>query len=589
MIKLLNLLKRPISLCKIIGILAIGWNIGNQALAHAYESPPFSPFHVELLTSTTHLGKNTSILMGIKLNLNSGWHMYAPQKDSSFTPPYVKDVGSINIQALQLLWPKAQEIEENKIKALTYEGDTLFPLIVSILSHKQDAFLKATFSFVACHTKGQCIPFTVPLFYTLEPGDITQTTSTTILQDALKEASSEPQKSSTFTSFFQTFHTMSILLLGAFVGGFLLNFMPCVLPVLSIKIFSLLKKKASMAFFETHHLRLRFLISFLGIFSFFILFSLITIIMKRFGHTLGWGFQFQQPIFLFFMVGILSIFGLNLWGFFEINLPIRFLTWMGDLSTRLTKQEEENPCKNEKENIFPTPHYSSKFFLKDFFSGLLTAVLATPCTAPFLGVALGASLTQSYLGIFLIFLMIGMGLGFPYLLLLSFPQTLKILPKPGTWMEKLKKALAIGLWGTALWLSFILLSPILITDKSDNTFTQSNLKWHPFKEEDILPLLHEGKSVLVNITASWCLTCKANEFLVFEDKKTQKLLEEKEVHLMQGDWTRPNSQIQLFLKKYHRAGIPFTIYYSPRYPTGIVLPELLTTTIVEEIINSISN
>ncbi len=325
------------------------------------------PLQAQIISSSTHLGQKNSVLMGIKVSMATGWQIYAPQQDSSFSPPRIEDVGSTNISKMQILWPKALQKIQSGLKALVYEGDQIFPLLVSIQSDQQDAFLKAKFSFVGCKA-GQCVPFSIPVSYVLKQGEGKPTSEAASLEIALKNSSYKPRVESQQCSLTQgAICTTSIILLFSFLGGFLLNFMPCVLPVLSFKIFALLKKKASMEFIEIRHLRVRFLMSFLGILSFFILFSFATILMKAFGHTLGWGIQFQQPLFLGIMILILSAFGLSLWGFFEVRLSSGFLSWVDSISTKLSNKTW-GPFKEA--------------IIKDFFSGLLTALLATPCTAP---------------------------------------------------------------------------------------------------------------------------------------------------------------------------------------------------------------
>lgn len=333
------------------------------------------------------------------------------------------------------------------------------------------------------------------------------------------------------------------ILIIAFLGGLILNVMPCVLPILSLKVLSVIKHGGKdhrihrAAIFKT------FLASALGIvFSFLVLASALSA-LKAAGQTIGWGIQFQHPGFLIFLMTILTLFALNLWGLFEIRLP-RFIAHhtarFGDKSTRIG----------------------------DFLSGAFVALLAMPCTAPFLGTAVGFALAGSVADIFVIFTALGIGLASPYLVLSVFPQVFRRMPAPGRWMLRVRQVLGVFLFATALWLAHV-----LVTISTQPTLDSG---WQTFHEALIAPAVDSGQTVVVDITADWCLTCKTNKRLVLDQKDIVAALSGPNILRLQGDWTARDESIAAYLRRHGRYGVPFNIVYGPGAPDGIILSELLT-------------
>lgn len=327
----------------------------------------------------------------------------------------------------------------------------------------------------------------------------------------------------------------------AFLGGLILNLMPCVLPVLSLKILSVAShggKESRREIFAN------FMASAAGILASFWLMAATVVGLKAVGNTVGWGIQFQHPAFLVFLIAVLLAFAVNMWGLFEIPLP-RFIAKHG----------------SRKSGDEPT-------MLGHFLTGAFATLLATPCTAPFLGTAVGFALAGSTLDIFAIFTFLGLGLAFPYILLALSPKLFKRLPKPGKWMVTLRRALALALLLTALWLMTVL-SAVVTTRTLD-------IGWQTFDEALIATAVADGKTVIVDVTADWCLTCKANKRLVLEQSEVQAALAAENIVRLQADWTLRDEEIATYLRKYGRYGIPFNIVYGPEAPEGIVLPELLS-------------
>ena len=344
------------------------------------------------------------------------------------------------------------------------------------------------------------------------------------------------------SSFSLTVLTMMAI---ALIGGFILNMMPCVLPVLSLKILHFL----SQAGVEKRKMRHSFLMSCAGIiFSFWCL-AAATIILKVIGAEIGWGIQFQYPPFLIFLIIVLLAFALNLFGLYQIILPAR----LNSLIDRLISKQHSN-------------HHRSAFL-----NGALTTLLATPCSAPFVGTAISFALSHSIISIFMIFTCLGIGLATPYFLIAVFPGATQFLPKPDKWMLKVKYGMGIMLCLTAAWLSLILGTPGLFSDAIQS---ENRLSWHTFDPEALPSLITDGKTVLVDITADWCLTCKINEKIAFDNQEVIERLSDDTLYLMRGDWTRPDPRISAFLREYRHYGIPFNILFKPE-GDYIILPELL--------------
>lgn len=336
-------------------------------------------------------------------------------------------------------------------------------------------------------------------------------------------------------------HVDPYILILALIGGLILNLMPCVLPVLSIKILSVLSHGGKDHTIHRAEIFRNFMASAAGIvFSFWIL-ALGLSWLKNAGQSIGWGIQFQSPLFLLLMMLVLVFFSINLWGSFEIPLP------------RLIAKHMPR-------------HQTEPTLLGHFLSGAFATLLATPCTAPFLGTAVGFALARETFDILIVFTFMGIGLALPYIVLAFSPKVFKYMPKPGAWMVKLKKALALVTALTAVWLLNVLVSVTTEPTLDDG--------WTKFDESLIKTAVQDGRTVVVDVTADWCLTCKANKRLVFESQEVEDAIFVPNVLRLQADWTHHDETISAYLKKYGRYGIPFNIIYGPAVPDGIILSEL---------------
>lgn len=389
-------------------------------------------------------------------------------------------------------------------------------------------------------------------------------------------------------------NSLGLMFLFALIGGLILNIMPCVLPILSLKVMSVLGLHGQ----KRLHISGQFLTTAAGIiFSFFML-ALLLLALKTGGMQVGWGFHFQQPYFIVFLVLALTLFTASMWDILHFTLPG---SW-----NFLTKEYKHST-------------------LNHFLTGCFATLLATPCTAPFLGTAAGFALSQSGIIILGMFVTMGIGMAIPYLILALIPGLVFLLPKPGRWMVTFKYSMGVLMALTALWLIwvlsvewgktsalwlFIICSTLLVflaysqhtkrwlilfgalaflvSSLLANTMPNKpidNSFWVAFDEKAIPSYLEQGKTVFIDITAAWCLTCKYNKISVLNQPSIQALLKQPNVIAMKGDWTNKDPAIEQFLARHKRAGVPFNIIYSPNVPQGLVLPELLSIKTVRDAFN----
>jgi len=332
--------------------------------------------------------------------------------------------------------------------------------------------------------------------------------------------------------------------------------MPCVLPVLSLKMIQLINYRDQNQF----NFRLKIFFNVFGILTTFICFAISTYFIKTAGDMVGWGIQFQSEYFLIFMITLTLIFSLNLFGIFQFYLPSRFLSILS---------------------------YRANGFAGDFLTGMFLTLLATPCTAPLVGTAVGFALAGTTFEIFTIFIVMGLGLSFPLIMFSLFPNIISFIPKPGNWFVLFKKLMALLLLGTAIWLTSILvkLNNDFFYSSKSNIDNQITSNWDIANNIE-LPnqLARQGKIVFIDITADWCLTCKVNKFLVTDTKDVTELFQKHKVTVLRLDWTKPNDEIKIFLSRKRRYGIPFNEIYGPSLPNGKIFPELLNLDTIKEYI-----
>ena len=391
----------------------------------------------------------------------------------------------------------------------------------------------------------------------------------------------------------------------AFLGGIILNAMPCVFPILSIKILGFIEQSQG----SKERLIQHGLIFSAGVLTTFLAISWILIFLKSSGEAIGWGYQLQSPwvvsllIYLFVAIGIV----------FMSNIVLG--SSLGNLGALVKNRND---------------------LLSSFFTGVLAVIVASPCTAPFMGPALGLALLQPGLKSIFIFLALGLGFSFPYLMLSMYPQLLSKLPKPGEWMQTFKQIMAFPMWAAALWLTWVLSAQInmqavfavlvgallialalwlmektqssgqlarritvlfslglmvfslwLIPFNQDNESSNLRNEINNFTAQKLSSLRSEKKAIFVNFTADWCITCKVNEAIALDQDSVKKLLDQKDIVYLKADWTRKDHEIASVLATYGRTGVPLYLLFPP-VGDPIILPELLTEDLLLDFLNEIN-
>ena len=326
----------------------------------------------------------------------------------------------------------------------------------------------------------------------------------------------------------------------ALLGGLILNLMPCVLPVLSIKVLGF----ASHGSHDMRAMRMHGALYALGVIASFWLLAALFAALKALGNQIGWGFQLQSPTFVALLALLFLALALNLSGVFEFG---RFLPARIAAARRGDARAES------------------------FLTGVLAVAIASPCTAPFMGAALGYTLAESAWTGWLVFTALGAGMAAPYVVLAWHPQWLRRLPKPGPWMIRLKHVLAVPLYATVVWLVWVLGAQLGPTAPAP----QAGGAWEPYSAARVDELAAAGRPVFVDFTAAWCVTCQVNKQLVLARPEIERVFGERGVTLLRADWTRRDDEITRALAALGRKGVPVYALYAPgRKPQ--LLPEILT-------------
>lgn len=637
-----------------------------------------------LITATTAAGEQEQLRFGLEIELEEGWKTYWRSPGEGGYPPRLDWQGSDNIAKAEIGWPAPARFEILGIDSVGYEERVIYPITVTPERPGEAVTAKLSLDYLTC--KDVCIPQRADLTLTLpsgtagpseqafdldkargqipappaaefaiteasiRPGDGNrwwlglETGAPLQRPDAFIEASGQafafgaperlgPNRMRLPVLYAETepaalagetitvtltdtgraleqavtvtaaagsggsgMTAWALMLLTALAGGLILNLMPCVLPVLSIKVLSLVKHGGG----AQGAARSSFLATAAGILVSFGLLAAGAIALREAGIAVGWGIQFQEPLFIAFMALICVLFAANLWGLFEVPMPATF----GRLG-------------EGRAGAFAT--------------GMFATLLATPCSAPFVGTAVAFALGHGWVETLAIFLAMGLGLALPYLAIAVRPQIATALPKPGRWMLWLRVVLGFALIATALWLGSILLSlagevaaaalaalslamlvwlwqaaarwrlpgavaviaagiALPAALPSANPADREALAgvWQPFSQDRLAELVGDGETVLVDVTADWCITCQVNKSAVLDRGAVAAQLKQGDVVALRADWTRPNPAIQTYLASFGRYGIPFNAVYGPKAPGGIALPELLSESAVLSAIEAAS-
>lgn len=334
------------------------------------------------------------------------------------------------------------------------------------------------------------------------------------------------------------------MLLVAFMGGVILNVMPCVLPVLSLKLASVISHGGG----HNSQIRWSFLATAAGVIASFIVLGIVLLALRNAGIAIGWGIQFQQPVFLILAALAIGFFGLVMLDIAILPVPGFVQNWGRALPSGL---------------------------VGDFVSGALATLLATPCSAPFVGTAVAFALTATGEMLMLIFVVMGAGLALPWIAVAARPSLVGFLPRPGRWLIALKRVLAGGLFATSFWLITVLATHVSSNSAPDGQWQA----WAPGLAEEKAAL---GQVVFVDVTADWCITCQTNKAFVINTEQVMEEFRARDVVLLRADWTKPDDEISQYLALNGRYGIPFNMIYGPAAPQGIPLGEILTTSMVLE-------
>ena len=649
---------------------------------------------VTLVSSMDEYGPLTqSFFVALDFKLTPHWHVYWKNSGDSGTPPVLDWENTKNLSFSDILWPRPKRIPAPPLMSYGYEERVLLPVEVKIPPEtKEELIVKLRANWLIC--KVECVPenknfelrikkantekssveaadiqkflstrpeniTSIKTSFTKSPTEYILTTQST-LQDVfsdLKEAyffdeeglrikHAAPQKfklinnqefslqlnrddnddnskttlsgiieltkndgslQSIIIQANETLISSSISfwlsLVFSFLGGLLLNLMPCVFPVLFIKLYSLTKSKD----LSSDHRKNEGWVYTAGVVSSFWILALLLFLLKKAGLAVGWGFQLQSPAFIAVAFLLFISLALSLAGLFEFG---------GSFVSAGQNLTQKNGFKGS------------------FFTGALATLVATPCSAPFMGTAVGYALTRQSWEAFPIFTLLGLGLAFPYIFIAYFPKLLNFIPKPGIWMERLKEFFAFTLLGTSIWLlwifgtqrgsdamisllsaglflsfilwsfkiqskiiktlilvlslSFLLLSfSNSLTSKNDHGSQgeSSHLLWKSFHPEELQQDLASGKSIFIDFTATWCLTCQVNKKLVLHTPEAEELFKKTNTVLIRADWTNYDAAITKALSQFSRQSVPVYVYY-PATKAGEkrsfqLLPELLNLKIIE--------
>jgi len=568
--------------------------------------PPEASMHY----SEGALSENSEITVDIVIPDN--WHVNANVAADEFLKPSSVEIGARGIEFGEPKWPEPIK-EYNEVlefENLVFKGHFQIKIPVKAVADGYDSLTtNATFHYQACDNSICLAPASVDIRIGKNKAVIPKANSAADLKK--NDEGNGTQESNNAAS-------VALLLFFAFVGGIILNLMPCVLPVLSLKLFSLIKQAGQ----SRSRLVALGIATTAGILASFWTLAGIVAAIKAGGGAAGWGMQFQSPGFIAFMIVILTAFAMSFFGVFEVWLP-------GSATTKMD-------AAGHKAGLVGA-----------FFTGALLVLLSTPCSAPFLGTAMGFAFTASTPVLFLFFTAAGLGLALPYLLVSAFPATLKVLPKPGKWMVTLQKAMGILLLATVAWLLWIvneqagemgvalfvgfILGTVVVSfaigkiappgknfksevlgltggaiafafawftniapqyekvldERFNARMAQQVLEggWYRYSPELVAEFAKAGKTVFIDVSADWCLTCKANEAAVLSDPALLQKLDSAGVVRMKADWTRETPEVNALLRSMGKSGVPaYAIYPKGDKSKQVVLPELLTSGLILEAI-----
>ena len=591
------------------------------AFAQEFNMNNMPPPEASMHYSAGALAKGSSVTVDITIPDN--WHVNANVAADEFLKPSSIEISAQGIHFGEPKWPEPlkEYSEALDLENLVFKGHFQIKLPIEGVDNNYDSLTtSATFHYQACDNSICLAPSKVTFGVNTTEFAKKNSLQSSSLKKNDDDIQSAPEIAQDHFAEESSAGTL-ILLLSALLGGIILNLMPCVLPVLSLKLFSLIKQAGE----SRKRLLTLGIATTAGILTSFWVLAGIVAVIKAGGGNAGWGMQFQSAGFIAFMVVILTAFAMSFFGVFEIWIP-------GSATTRMDFTSRKQG------------------FAGAFFTGALLVLLSTPCSAPFLGTAMGFAFTTSTPVLFLFFTAAGVGLALPYMLVSAFPKVLKVFPKPGAWMVTLQKIMGVLLLATIVWLlwivheqagnfgvgifaaisllsialsfaigniappgvaffrevlavggSVILLFVIWFAFASPKYEDEVNARfkarsvqlvtedgWYRYTPELIEDFAKAGRTVFIDATADWCITCKANEAAVLNREDFRHAMDSLNVALVKADWTRETPEVTKLLRSMGKSGVPaYAIYPAGDQSKQIVLPELLTTSaIVEKIAGS---
>jgi len=595
--------------------------------------------HVQLLAEQDTVAAGNTFWVGIDFLPDEGWHFYWQNPGDSGLAPRIKWDLPSSVRAGDIQWPFPSHINLGPLTSYGYEHETLLlvPITIDKNSSLTNINLHAHVDWLTC--KDICIPgkaeFNLPL--TVVKDSVVAFNSAKFIFDKARQGlpqvnpsitsqvfingnqwhlliqapsqaqgeiyfyplrddvieHAQPQITRTASNNFEVLLTKSHLYQGdlkvlegvavnpngwdeqgtkaiiiqapvveeplhisfliaclfALIGGLILNLMPCVLPVLSIKVLHLIERHPDKRIALRHSLLYA-----LGILASVWALALLLFILKSAGQFAGWGFQFQSPIFVIAVALILFVLSLNLFGVFEFSAPA-----ISGLS-------------------------GAQGYQASFISGIITTIVASPCTAPFMGAALTAAISQPNLVGFGIFTCLGLGLALPFIILSAFPSLLSFVPKPGLWMIRLKQFFGIILLVCVIWLLWVFSLETGMSNLSSLHQSSNEIQWQAYSPMAVSEARGQGKAVFIDFTAAWCINCQVNDRLVLQSPDVVRAFKENSISAFKADWTKYDPVITKALAIFGRNSIPVYVYYAPNADTPIILPQVITPkTILEKI------
>ncbi len=620
---------------------------------------------ISLIKDHSDFVPGTSINIGLKVSMDKGWHTYWRNPGDSGGPIVIDWDLPKGFSVSDIKWPLPEKIEYPPLMTYGYEDFVIYPMVLSIPADYSDDYFEMAADILICadvcipesgkissnlldiesdsliyewleSIPSKSLPITTSLndnnleirftfdkeikeiyFFPDENNSIDYSSkqdfykkdddyflSIKLFNDEFQNVSGVLDidgtgynvSNGTFEDFNEEGLSLITALIFALIGGLILNLMPCVFPVISLKVLSFV----SMGGSSLRKIRKHALVFTVGVIASFMLIALTIVLLKQAGNFVGWGFQLQSPL----IVGLLSL--------VMVFISLVLIT-DNSFGESLTKLGNIGGSENG--------YYSS------FLTGVLAVVVASPCTAPFMGAALGYALIQPSGETVPIFLSLSLGFSLPYLLLAANPKLIDFLPKPGDWMVTLKEFFAFPMLATALWLLWVfslqvnqilviflligwlllalnfwifqkdykrinkviflgisIFSMIYFLPETEDIETEQNLiigsatEWYEGIEDD---LRNKNQPYFINFTAAWCITCQSNEITAFSKDGFKSLLEEKNIEYIKADWTNRNDAITRSLKKYGRSGVPFYVYWEPGFENPKILPAILTDQIIK--------